>query len=202
MKPKDYIRKYNLDMSEHFNHSAFVADLTVDFQSQIDYQKSVGQYSLSHFENIVKQMKQKFDGIANKFKMSLDKWEKLWKFFYASVVAKAKEIDFGDLLAKQKAAREEKWRRDNAWKYHDSSSDDSYFHFGGAFFEQLFRMFFGSEFGRSYAFGNIFENVVPEDSFTKLNLTSDCSIEDVNVSFRKLALQHHPDKGSNYLNKI
>lgn len=196
MKPKEYVSKYHMDVNENFDHSMFVADLTVDFQSVIEYQKTVGQYSLSHFENIVKQIKQKFDSISYKSKMGIEKWDKLWKFFYASVVVKVRDADFGEQIRKQKEDKHEEWRSRNDWK------NFNYGDYGGRFFkddifERIFSSFFGFGFGSSFASDSFDLHVGPPvKEFGELGLVPEtATIEDVNIAFRKLALLHHPDKG-------
>jgi len=199
MKPKEFVSKYKMDVNEHFDHSMFVADLAIDFQSSIKYQKSVGQYTLSHFENIVKQIKQKFDSISYKSKMGIENWDKLWKFFYASVVVKARDADFGEQIRNQKQAKQEEWQRRNAWKgaFYGGTYTDSSFGFDNLF-SRMFREFFSgaySDFFMGGLSGNVYKPIIPTKEFAELGIPETSSVDEINTAFRKMALIHHPDKG-------
>lgn len=199
MKPKEYISKYKMDVSEHFDHSMFVADLTVDLQSQIEYQKSVGQYALPHFENIVKQIKQKFDSISYKAKMPIEKWDKLWKFFYASVVVKVRDADFAEEIQKRRDEKRKRWEWENNLNFNPSTGGyGGYSNFREDVFARIFREFFFGGFKKEGFTTNSFSLHVgpPVKEFGELGLVPEkATVEDVNREFRKLALQYHPDKG-------
>jgi hypothetical protein len=190
MKPNEYVKKYNLENSEYFDHSSLVSDLTIDFQSLIEFQKTVGQYSYSHFENIVKQIHQKFNSISLKSKMVQDKWNNLWNFFYASVVVKVRDVDFGEFLNKQKKAKQEDWRSRNSWRSYYGSGNDFKANFTFDFSE------FFNQFFEENIINNIIKNIVPVNDFLELGLVAETStVDDVKSQFRKLSIQYHPDKG-------
>jgi hypothetical protein len=64
MKPLDYVKKYNLDKGDKFNHNSFVADLAIDFQTLLQVGK--GDQNIKGFENAVRAIRMKWDGINNK----------------------------------------------------------------------------------------------------------------------------------------
>ena len=112
MKPRHYVKKYHLDESEHYDRRGFMVDFSSDFMATIEVAQSHTDFNLTHWDNLVKQMRSKFDGIVNKSKGTPESWEKTWKYFYATVVVKVRDQLFGEVIAKKKAAAKEKWERD------------------------------------------------------------------------------------------
>lgn len=100
MKSQEYIRKYNLSEGVKFNHQEFVMDFAFDFQSLIEfYQAKSSEFSYSIFQQIIKQIRQKWDGVSNKTAGELP--ETLWNYFWATVVVKEKEFLFPDIINKE-----------------------------------------------------------------------------------------------------
>ena len=193
MKPKEYAKKYNLAFQEKFDHSEFIGDLTVDFMTAIEFLQT-GEFSLTKLDNCIAQIKDKFDSISYRSKAPLEVWDKLWKYFYATVVVKVKEEEFGDIL---RAQREEKARRkkerDEFWSYHNHNTyDDAFFNFNP--FEG-----FRSHNAFDDLFGKLFMNArKPISSFEVLGLSVEATEEEVTQAYRRLAMQHHPDKGGKH----
>jgi len=146
----------------------------------IEYMGSVNQLSLTRFELCVKEIKQKWDSISIKTK-GTGLPEKLWKYFYATVVAKIKNEMFGEQLKAKKEAYEK--RKKERERYNDWRPND----FG--FYQDMFDSFMGG------IFSSIKNNVIPSDSFAILGLVESAGLEDVKSAYKKLAVQHHPDKG-------
>jgi len=181
MKPKEYVRKYKLNQNSKFNHNAFVADFTVDFMSLIEFHQSSGDWNYTKFQNCVNDIRRKWDGVSNKVAGGLP--EKLWNYFYASVVVKVRDEYFGDFLRRQEYQREERRRERrerNAWRYQQRTS------FWDFFFNSVFNeLLQGSRM------------TTPTESFITLGLAPESSQDDVKKRFKELAFQHHPDKGGN-----
>lgn len=180
MKPIHYVKKYNLNTSNKFNHNEFIKDLTTDFLSLLEIGKTKsGEFVLSGFENTIRAIRQKWDSINNKTVGGLP--EKLWKYFYASVICKMREELFADEMNRRRKEKEEKrrrWEEYRRWEEHE-------FGFGDFFYS---------------LFNNIFKNSnpVPSESFSILEISEDSTEEDIKNTYRKLAKIHHPDVGGNH----
>lgn len=96
MTTAQYVKKYNLRESNQFSHPEFVSDLTIDFISIIEWFKAKSSWQYPHFQECVKQIRQKWDSINNKTAGELP--EKLWGYFWATVVVKSEEELFPDLV--------------------------------------------------------------------------------------------------------
>jgi hypothetical protein len=90
MKTKDYVKKYKLDINEKFDHEEFIKDLTADFISLIDINK--GKEQKKYFENSINDIRKKWSSINNKTSGQLP--EKLWNYFYATVIVKLRDEYF------------------------------------------------------------------------------------------------------------
>jgi hypothetical protein len=181
MKPKEYIRKYNLDTSTEIPPE-FIKEFAEEFVAGVSLLNEKGGFRYERFKICVEQCKQKFDGICNKSKPSKDTFEKQWKYFYATTVVKLRDAMFGEYLNERKEAHERRkkdWQESHAWER--NAFEDMM----KAAYEERMRGFF------QYLFGNS----IPNESFAILGLDNSASEDDVKSAYKKLALEHHPDKG-------
>ncbi len=96
MTTAQYVKKYNLRESDRFSHPEFISDFTLDFISLVEWFKSKSAWQYPHFQECIKQIRQKWDSINNKTAGELP--ESLWGYFYATVVVKAEEELFPDIV--------------------------------------------------------------------------------------------------------
>lgn len=176
MKTKEYIKKYKLNQSDKFNHSEFVKDLSIDFLSLLEIGKD--QENLKGFENAVRAIRMKFDAINNKTSGIIP--EKLWKYFFATVIVKFREKLFPEQM---KQIREEREERKKIYEERKKLEQQRFNIFDDMFFFSIM--------------ADLFKSKIPEKSFQILELKSDAKIEDVKKQYRKLSLIHHPDKNGN-----
>lgn len=181
MKTKEYVTKYELDKDDKFNHQEFTADLTNEFLSLLEVGKNKeGEINIKGFENAVNCIRMKWNAINNKTVGQLP--EKLWNYFYATVVAKMREEMFPEEMQRRKEKAEE-WER--------RKQERKSFYGGGDFY--------GSIFNRIYA-DMLFSAAInmqreKQEAFTRLGLTLAATEDEVNKAWRTLSLKHHPDKG-------
>jgi len=172
MKTKEYIKKYELDKSDKFNHNEFVSDLTIDFMTLLEVGKATE--NLKGFENGVRAIKMKFDAINNKTVGCIP--DKLWKYFYATVIVKMREELFPTEMQRQREDREERKRRYEERKKWENEENGNFWNY-----------FFGS------TLLDMFKISVPTDSFTILGLTTDADESSIKSAYRSLSKIHHPD---------
>lgn len=103
MKTKDYILKYKLNLNDKFNHNEFIQDLTKDFLVILELNKS--KDNIKGFKQSVNVIRLKWDSINNKTVGCLP--DKLWNYFYATVIVKLKEEFCPDEIQKIKFKKEE-----------------------------------------------------------------------------------------------
>lgn len=183
MKPNHYIKKYKLQESPNFNHNDFINDFTFDFMALLEYMQQSGDWHYGKFKNCVKDMKTKWDSISNKT-IGTGLPEKLWNYFFASVVAPIREEMFGDYLKAKKEQYEERKRERARWS--DPFDGFGFFGFGGSggsFWEDILK--------------NMKMNSIPTESFDALGLMHTADVEAVKNAYRSLVMIHHPDKGGN-----
>lgn len=172
MKTQEYVRKYSLNKSDKFNHNEFVSDLANDLLTLLEVGK--GKEEIKGFNNAVNAIKMKFDAINNK---TLGNIEKIWGFFFATVVVKLKEELFPEFVKAQNEQREKAKRQYEKRRRFEDNYDDFSF------------------WGRMAGLLNLFKSPIPSSSFVVLGLSSEAKEDEVKTAFRKLSLQHHPDKG-------
>ena len=119
MKTKEYVTKYNLSQSDKFNHNEFVSDLANDLLTALEVGK--GKENIKGFNNAVNAIKMKFDAINNK---TLGNIEKIWGFFFATVVVKLKEELFPEFVKAQNEQREKAKRQYEERRRFEDSYDD------------------------------------------------------------------------------
>lgn len=175
MKPKHYVDKYNLSESDRFNHSDFIADLTFDFMTMLEFMQQSGVWNYAKFKNCIKDMRFKYDAISNKT-IGTGLPDKLWNYFYASVVVPVRDEMFGDYLKAKREQHEERKRDRDAWDF---------FGYDNSYWDDLFGNILGRLAGQS----------IPQASFSVLGLRQDAKSADVKAKYRELVKVHHPDKG-------
>lgn len=181
MKPKEYVKKYALDTSTVLP-AGFIREFADEFVAGVTVLKDSGNFSYERFKTCVEQCKQKYDGICNKSSMPKDVFEKAWKYFYATTVVTLRDAIFGEYLEQKKAAHEAKkkeWREMHAWE--NNAFEDML----RATQEERMRQFFLLLLG----------GAPPVDSFSTLGLSVEADAEAVKSAYKRLALEHHPDKG-------
>ncbi|HLO91544.1 MAG TPA: J domain-containing protein [Lentimicrobium sp.] len=178
MKTKEYIEKYGLDKpKQNFNHQEFVGDLTADFFALLEVGNS--RENIKGFENAVRAIRMKYDGINNKTVGCLP--EGIWKYFYATVVAPLRDRLFPEVLAERERIRKER----EAYRRREAEFEREMF---GSFFfdwDNMIKDFLSA----------MIVSAKPVRSFEVLGLSVDASAEDVKSKFRELSFLHHPDKG-------
>lgn len=173
MKTKDYVKKYRLNESDKFDHKEFVSDLTFDFLTLLEVGKA--KDNIKGYDNSVRAIRMKWEAINNKTVGQLP--VKLWNYFYATVIAKMKEQLFPEIMKQRRLDAEERKRyKEQRQKYNNP--------FGGYndfFFYSMLKSMLSVR--------------MPVDSFNILGIPYDCTVDDVNSAYRKLVMEHHPDKG-------
>lgn len=178
MTTKEYILKYKLNLSDRFNHSDFVQDLASDFIALLEMNKA--NDNLKGFDNAVRCIRMKFDAISNKTLGVMP--EKLWNYFFATVVVKLRE----ELCPKDmQRKREMQEQRKKEWEQRKAQKEWEN--------EQFNDFFWGRNF-YSFLFAQA-KSQKPVDCFTNLGLSENASETEVMQAYRKMAILHHPDKG-------
>ena len=179
MKTQDYVRKFELNINDKFSHNEFVADLANDFIVLLELNKA--EDNIKGFENALRALRMKWDAINNKTVGCLP--DKLWNFFFATVVVKLREqLCPKDMEKKRQLAEEKK----KAWEARKAQEKWE---------EAQFKNWYWNDFNTFL--GSLSNNKqVPIASFNILGIPHDSSTsEDVNKIYCKLVLKHHPDKG-------
>lgn len=187
MKAKEFVKKYHIDSSTHFDRDNFVEDMKYELVHLFNesYQSI---HPVKRFERVVEDLKRKWDAIFNRSILSYEDAEKFWKFFYATEI-----INFRNLLFPDKEWKEyvhdyrynndpDFARRYDCWQMHEEMED---------FEEKIRRAFYES------LFNNIkkqFFNIVKELSIFDLTLET-LSLESIQEKYRKLSKKYHPDLG-------
>lgn len=187
MKTQEYVRKYKLDKSDKFDHSEFVSDLANDFVVLLELNKA--EDNIKGFDNAVRAIRMKFDAINNKTVGQLG--EKLWGYFFATVVVKLREkLCPKDMEKRLQLAEEKKQAYEKRKSYEQWAQEQFNSYFNNSFFNH----FLSSLYKRKSA---------PLESFKQLGFDNDnVEIDEINKAYRKLAIKHHPDKGGKQENFI
>lgn len=178
MKPLEYVKKYNLDKGVKFNHNSFIADLAIDFQTLLQIGK--GDQNLKGFENAVRAIRMKWDGINNKTLGNLP--DKLWNYFYATVIVKLRNELFPSQMKARQQEKEEKRKR---WEEHKAFEEAESRMWNRFFYESILNQLLYE----------LVSTTEKEKYLGVLNLDINATIDDVKSSYRKLCMVYHPDKG-------
>ena len=82
MKTSEYVKKYKLNEKKSFNYRLFLGDLGRDFGELLRKEENLTE---DKFENIITQLKQKFDAVNNKAVFGIP--IKIWNYFYATSIS-------------------------------------------------------------------------------------------------------------------
>ena len=178
MTTKEYVKKYKLDVSDRFNHSDFCQDLASEFICLLEQNKA--NDNIKGFDNALRCIRMKFDAISNKTVGVLP--EKLWNYFFATVIVKLRE----ELCPKDMNRRREKEaEKKREWEQRKKQREWEQEQFSDFFWGQNFFSFLFSQLKSSK----------PVECFTVLGLSEDATEADVKSAYKKLSMLHHPDKG-------
>lgn len=90
MKTKEYIKKYELSVSDSFDHNMFIGDLAIDFIALVEFSRAkASEFTTRNFETCVEQIRDKFDSVNNKTVGFIPEY--VWDKFYKSVVTEARK---------------------------------------------------------------------------------------------------------------
>lgn len=127
MKPKEYIKKYNLNKTDYFNRQEFLDDFSTDIKTIFDaYRKVMNPTS---FKSAVDTIQIKYNNIFNSSVMSKEKSDKFWGYIYASLIIPTRINIFGKdwkkvcLEYRLKTDKDFK-RRYEIYRFHKSMEDD------------------------------------------------------------------------------
>lgn len=183
MKPKDYIIKFEIQKGwNKSKQKEFLNDLTSELLAQLEYCKA--ENNIKGFDNAFKVIRMKWDSISNKIPFGLP--ESMWKYFFATVVAPAREQLCPGAMQKRReeaAARRAEHERLKAWKRY---REEEYRRLE----EEARRSFF-----ENLALSLLLTEVCPISSFEFLGLSVHCSEEDVMKAYKEKVLVMHPDRG-------
>lgn len=179
MKTQEYVKKFELNKSDKFNHTEFVADLANDFVALLELNKA--ENNIKGFDNALRALRMKWDAINNKTVGNLP--EKLWGYFFATVVVKLREELCPKDMEKRRQIAEDKRKE---WERRKKQFEWE---------QEQFNSWYWS--GLNSFLGSLRKQVQPPiSSFNILGLNHETSnADDVQKAYRKLVVKHHPDKG-------
>lgn len=180
MKTKEYIKKYDLDKNDKFNHTDFINDLFTDFLTLLETSK--GRDNIKGFENAINAIRMKWDVINNKTVGSLS--EGLWKYFYASKICQLREKLFPEELRRRKKQKED-WEKQKEER------------------KRFFEGSFGYEdWWNGFIASLIKTNQRPTEAIIFFELGENFSVDDIKKKYRELSRKHHPDMGGKQENFV
>ena len=178
MKTKEYLYKYNLHKGWNTKiQNEFISDMTSELEAQLMLNKA--EDNIRGFDNALRCIRMKWDSISKKIPYGIP--DKLWNYFFATVVAPLREQMCPREMKRRHEIHEEKQRRYEERKKIEYD-----------FFEEMYQ-------AHMNYWKNLLAHIVlvsmPMDSFEYLGLTIDATPDDIQKRFRELALKAHPDRG-------
>jgi hypothetical protein len=109
MKVKEYVLKYDLTKSKKVNHRELVGDLTADLYALLE--EEGGRKNFIGLSSAIYAFRVKFDAVN---KCAVADLTKLWKHFFAPIIAKLREDLFSAKMQKtrDKQAKGKKMYKD------------------------------------------------------------------------------------------
>lgn len=186
MKVKEYIKKYDLDKTHVFDRVSFIEDLKTDFFTMAAVYKKIG---IGEWNVLIKSVKQKFDGIFNKSKVNVEGAERLWNFFYASVVVPFRDEKFPDF---KQSVHKHKMHNDRNYRMHQVAEEQ--WKEINDHFKKMHEEFFRNFTNNLKAF-SLPEQIITCRRILQINDDEALSLEIIDKNFKFLAKIHHPDRG-------
>ena len=180
MKPKEFIEKYNLSKGwNKYKQNEFLSDMTSELLALLETYHA--ENNIKGFDNAVNVIRMKWDAIDKKIPFGIP--EKLWGYYFATTIAKIREEMCPEEMAHRRevaARKKAEWER--CKKEREEWEREMYGDYFSSFYEHLATLFLKAV-------------VKPVESFIVLGLSEDASEDDVKKAYRKLSLEHHPDRG-------
>ena len=178
MKTKEYLDKYNLHKGWNTKiQNEFISDMTSEFEAQLMLNKA--ENNIRGFDNALRCIRMRWDSISKKIPYGIP--DKLWNYFFATVVAPLREQMCPREMQRRREISEERQRR---YEEHKKMEHD--------FMEEMYQ-------AHMNYWKNLLAHIVlasmPIDSFAYLGLAIDATVDDIQKKFRELALKAHPDRG-------
>ena len=95
MKPKHFVKKYNLDTKDTFNHNRFSVDFGTDFMSRLEVYKTFNGWGVNRFFDLISEMRKRFETIDLKCKVQLP--EKLWSYMKNAIFMEVFDQEFPEV---------------------------------------------------------------------------------------------------------
>lgn len=182
MKPKEFIQHFNLEKGWRPNvQNEFLSLLTSELLAFLEYNKAAD--NIKGFDNAVKVIRMKWDAISNKIPYGLP--DKLWSYFWATVVVKLRE-EFCPRETERRRAeaaeRKAQWERiQQQRKEQREFFENAYWN---AMYERLALMYLSLV-------------AVPVEAFEFMGLSTTATPEEIKRRYREMSMQMHPDQGGN-----
>jgi len=187
MKPKEYIKKYNLIAGwKRSYQDNFLADLTSELFAFLEMLNAFD--NPQKFDNALNMIRNKWDAISNKIPYGLP--EGMWRYYYATTVLKIRKETCPTETNRIEREREER-RLEYEERKRRQAEEDAYFQrireerqkawekMRDAYFFMLFSGF----------------KLPPLNEFRILGLTKDATADEVRSAYRELTIKYHPDRG-------
>lgn len=182
MKPKEYIKKYGIEKGWNPKHQPeFLNDLTSELLAFLELNKA--ENNIKGFDNAVKVIRMKWDAISAKIPFGLP--DKLWSYFFATVISKLREELCPKEMARRREEAEEKRRRWEERRNWEKKQMEWLNDFYRKEEEQRINMFL--------AF--LLLNSVPTESFQYLGLSENATEDEIKKRYREMSIKMHPDMG-------